>query len=306
MAKNDTTVNEFLLLGFPQIKGYKTYCLFFTILTAYVMGFSINSLVIVLVATKPKLHAPMFFFIQQLSIVEITFLTVINPNMLHVIWMEGATIPMRNCITQMYLYCAVGCSECHLLMVMSYDRYLAICNPLRYGSVMNGKLQKGLVIYCWVFGFLLTQTTLNFVCQLHFCGPNVIDHFFCDALPFVELACSNTFPLKVELVAVSILIMVIPFLLVVISYTRIIITILRISSDTGRRKAFSTCGSHLIVVTLLYGTVISIYLVPANGQTLSLNKLLFFFNIVITPLFNPIIYSLKNQEIKVSIVKLFR
>ncbi|KAM9312193.1 olfactory receptor 11A1-like [Gastrophryne carolinensis] len=298
MLGKNTTVAKFLLLGFPQVSGYYTFCLFFLIFTIYLLTLTINSLIIALVFIKQQLHTPMYFFLQQLSIVEIIFLTVIIPNMLYVIWMEGATISISSCITQTYLYAAVGCAECHLLAIMSYDRYLAICNPLRYTTIMNVKYQQGLVIYCWVFGFLLTQVTLNFLCQLDFCGPNVIDHFFCDLVPFVELSCSLTFAFQMAILVLSIPLMVVPFILVIVSYTYVFVTILGISSATGRKKAFSTCSSHLIVVTMYYGTLISIYLVPANGHSLTINKVLSFLYLVVTPLFNPVIYSLRNQEMR--------
>ncbi|XP_063785677.1 olfactory receptor 11A1-like [Pseudophryne corroboree] len=189
---------------------------------------------------------------------------------------------------------------------MSYDRYLAICNPLHYTTIMTIKLQQSLVIYCWVFGFLLTQITLNFLCQLQFCGPNIINHFFCDLVPFVELSCSYSHALQLEILIVAVPIMVIPFILIFISYICVFIAILGISSTTGRKKTFSTCSSHLSVVTVFYGTLITIYLVPANGRSLTVNKFIALLYIVITPLFNPIIYSLRNKEIRVVIGNLLK
>ncbi|XP_063785688.1 olfactory receptor 11L1-like [Pseudophryne corroboree] len=302
--ENHTTVTEFLLLGFPHINGINAVILFLLILIVYIITLIINSMIIVLVVTRPQLHSPMYFFLQQLSFNEIVFLTVVVPNMLRVIWLEGATMSIMGCITQTYIYCAVGCSECHLLAVMSYDRYLAICHPLRYSTIMNIKLQQCLVIYCWVFGFMITQITLNFLCQLQFCGPNVIDHFFCDLVPFVELSCSYTYALQLEILFGAIPILVIPFILVVISYICIVSTISSISSKKGRKKTFSTCSSHLSVVTMYYGTLITIYLVPANRHSLTINKLIAFSYIVVTPLFNPVIYSLRNKEIRFTIWKL--
>ncbi|XP_063785692.1 olfactory receptor 11H4-like [Pseudophryne corroboree] len=304
MSKNNHTVTEFLLLGFPQINGINAVIVFLMILIVYIMTLILNSMIIVLVSTRPQLYSPMYFFLQQLSLNEIVFLTVIIPNMLRVIWLEGATISVMGCIAQSYLYVAIGCSECHLLAVMSYDRYLAICNPLRYSTIMTINLQHSLVIYCWVFGFLLTQITLNFLCQLQFCGPNIIDHFFCDLGPFVGLTCSYTHALQLEILIVAIPVMVIPFIFVVFSYICVFTTILGITSTTGRKKAFSTCSSHLIVVTMYYGTLITIYLVPASGDSLTINKVIALLYIVVTPLFNPIIYSLRNQEMRVIMGKL--
>ncbi|XP_075715815.1 olfactory receptor 10A3-like [Rhinoderma darwinii] len=302
--ENYTTVTEFLLLGFTEIKGSKAVVLFHVILIVYIMTLLINSVMVVLVSIKPQLHSPMYFFLQQLSFIESAFLTIIVPNMLRVIWLEGATISIIGCITQTYMYCAIGCSECHLLTVMAYDRYLAICYPLRYSTIMNVRLQNSLVIYCWVIGFLLTQVTLNFLCQLHFCGPHVIDHFFCDLVPFVELSCSHKLALQLEIFIGAIPIIIIPFVLVLISYSCVFLTILRISSTKGKKKTFSTCSSHLTVVTLYFGTLITIYMVPANGQTLTVNKLMSILYIVVTPLFNPVIYCLRNREIRVILVNL--
>ncbi|KAG9468502.1 hypothetical protein GDO78_022616 [Eleutherodactylus coqui] len=305
MNKSNHTVTEFLLLGFPDVTGFWAIILFIVVLVVYIVTLILNSMVMVLVSIKPQLYSPMYFFLQQLSFVEFVFLTTVVPNMLHVIWLEGATISVRSCITQAYLYCASGCTECHLLTVMAYDRYLAICRPLHYHNIMNTRLQKVLVIYCWVFSFLLTQITLNYLCQLYFCGPYVINHFFCDLAPFVELTCSLKTDLKLMILIVAVPIMVIPFILVIISYLCVFITILGISSAKGRKKTFSTCSSHLTVVTMYYGTIITIYMVPANGDTLTLNKLLSFLYIAITPLFNPIIYCLRNQEMRAVIENIF-
>ncbi|XP_073510948.1 olfactory receptor 5P64-like, partial [Phyllobates terribilis] len=301
---NHTLVTELLILGFPDITGFKAIAFFILLLISYVLTLMINSLVMVLVSIKPQLHSPMYFFLQQLSLVESTFLTLIVPNMLRVVWLEGATISVIGCIIQTYLYCAVGTAECHLLAVMAYDRYLAICNPLRYNTIMNTRLQHRLVIYCWVAGFLLTQVTLNFLCQIEFCGPHVINHFFCDLVPFVELTCSKL-ALQLEIIIISIPIIAIPFLLVIISYICVFMTIFGISSSKGKKKTFSTCSSHLTVVTMYYGTLITIFMVPADGYTLTINKLISFLYIVVTPLFNPIIYCLRNQEMRVVLNKLF-
>ncbi|XP_044132725.1 olfactory receptor 10A3-like [Bufo gargarizans] len=304
--ENQSSVTELLLLGFPNVTGYKAVAFFIFILIVYILTLMTNIMVIVLVSIKPQLHSPMYFFLQQFSLVESILLTVIVPKMLHVVWLEGATISIIGCITQTYIYCAIGCTECHLLTVMAYDRYLAICNPLRYNVIMDLRLQHHMVVYCWVFGFLLTQITLALLCQLEFCGPPVIDHFFCDAIPFVDLSCSYKFALKLEIMIISVPIIVIPFILVIMSYTCVCLAIFGISSATGRKKTFSTCSSHLAVVTMFYGTLITIYTVPANGYTLPINKFISFLYIVVTPLFNPIIYCLRNQEMRVIMERIFR
>ncbi|XP_069817315.1 olfactory receptor 10AG1-like [Dendropsophus ebraccatus] len=302
---NQSSVTEFLILGFPDVTGYKAVVLFIVILIALILTLMINTMVIVLVSIKPQLHSPMYFFLQQLSLVESVLLNVIVPNMLHVIWLGGARVSVAGCIAQAYFYCAIGCTECHLLTVMAYDRYLAICNPLRYTTIMDTRLQRFLVVYCWVFSFTLNQITLGLLCQLEFCGSNVIDHFFCDGGPFVELSCSYKIALKLDIMIISVPIIVIPFILIIISYICVFVTILGISSTTGKKKAFSTCSSHLTVVAMFFVTLIATYLVPANRDTLTINKLISLLYIVVTPLLNPIIYSLRNQEIRAVLEKVF-
>ncbi|XP_069817329.1 olfactory receptor 6F1-like [Dendropsophus ebraccatus] len=302
---NQSSATEFLLLGFPMVTGYKAVALFLINLIVYILTLMINTMVIVLVSIKLQLHSPMYFFLQQLSLVESVFLTVIVPNMLRVIWLEGATISIRACITQSYLFCCMGCTECHLLTVMAYDRYLAICNPLRYNAIMDTRLQRLLVVYCWVCGFLLAQITLNFICLPEYCGSNVIDHFFCDPVPFIELACSYKVALQLEIIIISVPMIAIPFILIIISYICVFVTILGISSTTGRKKAFSTCSSHLTVVSVYFLTIISIYLVPVNENTLNIIKLISVLYIVVTPLFNPIVYCLRNQEMRAVLEKTF-
>ncbi|XP_069817258.1 olfactory receptor 6P1-like [Dendropsophus ebraccatus] len=303
---NQSSVTEFIVLGFPNVTGYKALVLFITLVIVYILTLMINTMVIVVVTIKSQLHSPMYFFLQQLSIVEYIFLLVIVPNMLRVIWLEGATMSIAGCITQAYVYASIGCTEFHLLTVMAYDRYLAICNPLRYTTIMNTKLQRVLVVYCWVFGFFVSQITLNLLLQPEYCGSNVIDHFFCDLVPFIKLACSFKVGLQLGILILSVPIIVIPFILIIISYICVFVTILGISSTTGRKKAFSTCSSHITVVSVVFVTAISIYSVPVNENTLTINKLISMLYVVVSPLFNPFIYCLRNQEMRDVLEKIFR
>ncbi|XP_077327784.1 olfactory receptor 5G26-like [Lithobates pipiens] len=192
-------------------------------------------------------------------------------------------------------------SECYLLAAMAYDRYLAICKPLLYNKIMSQKFQYSLVIFCWMLGFTSTLITMSLLTQLKFCGPNIIDHYFCDLAPFVDLACSDTSVLEMEIFIFSFPIMVIPFILILVSYSCVVIAILRMSSITGSKKAFSTCSSHLSIVIMFYGSLIIIYLVPSS-QTL--NKMISVVYTVVTPLFNPFIYSIRNQDIRAVICTL--
>ncbi|KAG8573892.1 hypothetical protein GDO81_008915 [Engystomops pustulosus] len=257
-----------------------------------------NLLIIALVATSRNLHTPMYFFISQLSISDILLITNIVPNLLHVLLNNGGTIPIADCFTQFYFFCASETFQCFLLSVMSYDRYLAICNPLRYISIMTNTLCVRLVIMCWGFGFFIIIIDIITTSNLHYCGPNVIDHFFCDVVPLMKLACSETFISQLGTYLIGIPIVLIPTTIIVVSYIYIILAVLRIPSSTGRQKAFSTCSSHLIVTSIFYWSMFSVYVVPTKGQSSTISKILSLLYTVFTPFINPIIYSLRNKDIK--------
>ncbi|KAM3924579.1 olfactory receptor 11G2-like [Leptodactylus fuscus] len=188
--------------------------------------------------------------------------------------------------------------ECFLLAVMSYDRYVAICNPLRYNSIMTRTYFAILSIVCWLLGFCVILIYITNLANLSFCEANVIDHFFCDILPILELTCSDTYVVHMEIFLLSIPIVFVPITIIVVSYTSIVRAVLRIPSSTGRQKAFSTCSSHLIVVSIFYGTLFSVYVVPTKGQTSTMGKILSLLYTVFTPFINPIIYSLRNKDIR--------
>ncbi|XP_073511007.1 olfactory receptor 2A14-like [Phyllobates terribilis] len=245
----------------------------------------------------------MYFFISQLSINDILLPTDIVPYMLHILLNNGGTITFNNCIFQLYVFGASEMLECLLLTVMSYDRYVAICNPLRYTSIMTGGHCMLLTVICWMFGWFLILIDIIETAKLNFCGQNIIDHLFCDIVPLIELACSDTFIVHLEIYLLSIPILIIPTTIIVVSYTYIVLAVLRISSSTGRQKAFSTCSSHLTVVSIYYGTIFIVYIVPTKGQTLSIRKILSLLYTVFTPFINPIIYSLRNADIKKAIKK---
>ncbi|XP_075433846.1 olfactory receptor 1468-like [Ascaphus truei] len=245
----------------------------------------------------------MYFFLSNLSLSDIVLITNIVPQMLQVILEEGATIPFTNCITQFVFSSASAGAECFLLTVMSYDRYLAICNPLHYSSIMGAKLCYTLVTLCWLIEFTLILIMAWMVCELRLCGPNVIDHFFCELGPLLELSCSDTSIVEIVAFVLSIPVILFPFVLILLTYVYISLTILRIPSTTGKQKAFSTCSSHLAVVCMYYGTLIAKYMVPSSGRLRGLSKVLSLLYTVVTPLFNPIIYSLRNQEIRAALRK---
>ncbi|XP_040197745.1 olfactory receptor 11A1-like [Rana temporaria] len=220
--------------------------------------------------------------------------------------MDGATISVTACITQSYLFVASGATECYLLTVMSYDRYLAICKPLHYNTIMDDTLQYFLVIFCWISTFLLTLIPLSILVMLKFCGQNVIDHYFCDLAPFVTIACSDTSVLEIDIFVLTIPMVALPCVLIIVSYVWICVVILRMPSIGSRKKAFSTCSTHLLVVGMFYGAVLINYFTPVKGHSVAINKMLSIVFTVVTPLFNPIIYSLRNQDIHAVICSYIR
>ncbi|XP_044124947.1 olfactory receptor 10A7-like [Bufo gargarizans] len=293
---NNTAVTEFVFLGF-QVSQSLRNLLFILFLVVYCGTICGNFLIITLVSTSKNLHTPMYFFISQLSISDMMLSTAIVPNMFHILLNNGGIITFIGCMTQFFFFCVSEGFECLLLAVMSYDRYVAICNPLHYSSIMTSEYCAKLTIICWVFGFSIMLIYTITTASLNYCGPNVIDHVFCDLVPLLELACSNTFIIDLEVYLLSFPIVFIPTTIIVMSYTYIILAVLRISSSTGRQKAFSTCSSHLIVVSIYYWTIFSVYVVPTKGKTITMSKILSLLYTVFTPLVNPIIYSLRNKDI---------
>ncbi|XP_075200134.1 olfactory receptor 5P64-like [Anomaloglossus baeobatrachus] len=301
-SHNFSELTEIMLLGFQSSPGVNLL-IFLLLLVIYCVTICVNLLVILVVSSSRSLHSPMYFFLTQLSFSDILLSTTIMPTMLHVVLCEGSSVSFVGCLTQFYLFAASETLECLLLTVMSYDRYQAICNPLHYALVVDLKFCLKVIILFWIIVFLVVfmfSLTMSF---LDFCGPNIIDHFFCDLDPILELSCSDTFIVKMEDVILFIPLAISPFTIIMVSYVYIITTILRIPSVTGRQKTFSTCSSHLTVVSLFYLSLFTIYLFPSEGTR---KKILSLFYTVFTPLLNPIIYSLSNKEIKQAIGKLLR
>ncbi|KAG8573930.1 hypothetical protein GDO81_008942 [Engystomops pustulosus] len=297
---NWTTVIEFFLLGFrcSQSISIFLFCLLLAIYCGTICG---NLLIIALVSTSRNLHTPMYFFISQLSISDIVLTTDIAPNFLHVILNEGGKISFIGCLTQFSFFCTSIATECLLLAVMSYDRYLAICNPLRYASIMTGACCVKLTIICWVISLSIILIDVLKISKLDFCGPNIMNHFFCDLLPLLELSCSDTSAVELQIMLFSIPSVIIPMIIIIPSYSKIVFTILKISSNISRQKAFSTCSSHIIVVSIFYWTMFCVYVFPTKGQTLTISKILSLLYTVVSPLINPIIYSLRNKDIQKAI-----
>ncbi|XP_075128441.1 olfactory receptor 11L1-like [Leptodactylus fuscus] len=284
-------------LGFQVSQDLRIFlfCFFAIVYCGTICG---NLLIITLVSTSKNLHTPMYFFISQLSISDILVITEVVPNLLHILLNNGAAMTFIDCIIQLYVFCGSETFECLLLAVMSYDRYVAICNPLRYSTIMTSGHCVILSMTCWLIGFSIILIHVIKTAKLTFCGPNVIDHLFCDLVPLLELACSDTFAIHIQIYVISIAIVFVPTTIIVVSYTSIVRAVLRIPSSTGRQKAFSTCSSHLIVVSIFYWTMFSVYVVPPTDLTISMSKILSLLYTVFTPLVNPIIYSLRNKDIR--------
>ncbi|XP_073507146.1 olfactory receptor 11L1-like [Phyllobates terribilis] len=303
--RNYTTVNEIFLLGFTNMHKFKIL-LFILLLVVYCVTICGNLLIVALVSMSRTLHTPMYFFLTQLSISDIMLTTDIVPNTLACILNDGLIMSFSSCIIQFYIFGFSESIECLILAVMAYDRYLAICNPLRYTTIMNFALFIKMILISWSLGASLILVTTLSLFGLEFCGPNVIDHFFCDFAPIILLSCSETFTVEMEAFYLSVLLIILPSVMTVTSYGCIVNTILNLSSDLQKRKVFSTCSSHLTVVSIFYGTLITIYMIPTQGVSMTINKVVSLFYTVVTPLLNPIIYSLRNKDIKETMRKLIR
>ncbi|XP_075175628.1 olfactory receptor 4E1-like [Anomaloglossus baeobatrachus] len=279
--KNESSVTEFTLSGLAH--SHESRVIVFVIfLVLYLLTFSGNLAIISAVHIDMNLRSPMYFFLSNLSFLDICYSTVTIPKMLSNVLLEKKTISFNQCISQLFFLHLFGGTECFLLTVMAYDRYVAICNPLRYHVVMNHRFCFWLVAFSWIAGFLHSFTQAFLTYQLPFCGPNNINHFFCDVHPLSVLACADTFVIDMFIIANSGMISLACFVVLMFSYLGIITTILKIHSSEGRRKAFSTCASHLLVVTFFLGPSVFIYLRPPVNYPA--DKLISVLYTVLTPL----------------------
>ncbi|XP_032768389.1 olfactory receptor 1468-like [Rattus rattus] len=302
IMNNQTVISQFLLLGLPIPPEH--WHLFYTLLLAmYLTTILGNLVIIILILLDSNLHIPMYLFLSNLSFSDLCFSSVTMPKLLQNMQNQDTSITYAGCLTQMYFSMVFAGMEIFLLVSMAYDRYVAICLPLHYTSIMSPKFCVCLGSLSWVFNVLYSMLHTLLLARLSFCKDNVIPHFFCDISALLKLACSDTYINELMIFILGGLLIVIPFLLIVVSYVQIVCSILKVSSTQAIYKIFSTCGSHLSVVSLFYGTVIGLYLCPsANNSTVKETVMAMMYTVV-TPMLNPFIYSLRNRDIKEALVR---
>ncbi|XP_008828731.1 olfactory receptor 10AG1-like [Nannospalax galili] len=297
---NTSELIEFILLGFSDVPHLQ-WILFMIFFFIYLIILICNSIIILLTRTDPALQTPMYFFLSNFSFLEICYVTATIPRMLADLYTQKGSISVLACATQMCFIFLFGGTECLLLTVMAYDRYVAICKPLRYSLLMNYTVCVQLVASSWISGIPVVVGQTYQIFSLHFCDSNRINHFFCDVPPLLKLACGDIFVNKIAVYVGAVVFFMVPFLLIIFSYGKIISNILRLSSAKGRAKAFSTCSSHLTVVVLFYGTASVTYLQTKLSQSEGMGKLLSLFYTILIPALNPIIYTLRNKDIMMAL-----
>ncbi|XP_069805668.1 olfactory receptor 6N2-like [Dendropsophus ebraccatus] len=300
---NQSLNAQFIILGFPDLHGVQG--LLFTVLSIiYAFTLSGNVLIITLICTHHHLHVPLYIFVAILSFLEIWYTGVTIPKMLANL-LNGKMISYLGCLLQIYFLHCLGITETYLLTAMAYDRYMAICNPLRYPSIMTNGTCFQLAACCWVVGFFGPLTQIILLSRLSFCGSNKIEHIFCDFTPLMRLSCSDTsLNITVDF-AINSFLLFLAFICIIMSYIKIISTVLKIKTVEGRKKAFSTCGAHLTVVLLFFGSVGFMYVRLTNDNSANYDRVMAVIYSVLTPMCNPIIYSLRNAEIRAILRKKF-
>ncbi|XP_074087890.1 olfactory receptor 10AG1-like [Macrotis lagotis] len=306
MAKeNLSTMKEFILLGFSDFPMIQDI-LFGILLVMYINILIGNGLIIIITKCDAALHTPMYFFLGNFAFLEICYTSVTLPRMLSDLWTQNRNISLLACAAQLCFFLILAVTESLLLTVMAYDRYVAICKPLYYTLIMNHKVCVQLVVASWISGIPIMIGQTYQVFSLPFCNSNIINHIFCDMPPLMKLVCGNTYWNEVTAYSDALVFGFIPLLLIFYSYNRIFITIQKLPSVRGRSKAFSTCSSHLMVVGLFYGSSMIAYLQSKTGSLASAEKMLSLCYTIITPMFNPLIYSLRNKDVIVAMKKLFK
>ncbi|XP_055448351.1 olfactory receptor 6C68-like [Psammomys obesus] len=295
--RNHTSITTFILLGLtedPQLQ----VLIFIFLLVTYLLSVTGNLTILTLTAVDPCLKTPMYFFLQNFSFLEISFTSACVPRFLYSISTGDRTITYNACAAQLFFTDLFGVTEFFLLAVMSYDRYVAICKPLHYMSIMKSKVCRAMVISCWLAALMVILPPLSLGFRLEFCDSNIIDHFGCDASPILKISCSDTWLIEQMVIVSAVLTFIITLLCVVFSYIYIIGTILKFPSVQQKKKAFSTCSSHMIVVSITYGSCIFIYIKPSAKEAVTINKGVSVLISSISPMLNPFIYTLRNKQVK--------
>ncbi|XP_062813306.1 olfactory receptor 6Y1 isoform X2 [Anolis carolinensis] len=294
---NQTNVNYFILLGFSTSAELQIL-LFALFGLVYLLTLMENLIIIVVVWVNNNLHKPMYFFLCNLSFLEVWYVTVIVPKMLTDILVQDKRITFQGCLTQLYFFVTFVCSEYILLAVMAYDRYLAICYPLRYPAIMSSHFCAQLSAGCWTCGLITSAIKLSFIGRLKYCRIEKINHYFCDISPLLNISCTDSSMAELADFILALIVIMVPLCIVIMSYILIISTVLKIPSAQGRKKAFSTCSSHLTVVVLFYSTTLFTYAQPKAMYAYNSNKLVSVLYTIVVPLLNPMIYCLRNKEVK--------
>ncbi|XP_053413056.1 olfactory receptor 6C68-like [Nycticebus coucang] len=295
--KNHTAITTFILLGLTEDPHLQVLLFIFLFLT-YMLSVTGNLTIIILTMVDLHLKTPMYFFLQNFSFLEISFTTACVPRFLYSISTGDRTITYNACAIQLFLTDLFGVTEFFLLAAMSYDRYVAICKPLHYMTIMSNKVCKAMVICCWMAAFLIILPPLSLGFYLEFCDSNIIDHFGCDASPILKISCSDTWLIEQMVIVCAVLTFIITLMCVVLSYVHIIKTTLKFPSTQQKKKAFSTCSSHMIVVSITYGSCIFIYIKPSAKEEVNINKGVSVLISSISPMLNPFIYTLRNKQVK--------
>uniref|UniRef100_A0A8D2JLN8 Olfactory receptor n=1 Tax=Sciurus vulgaris TaxID=55149 RepID=A0A8D2JLN8_SCIVU len=305
MAENSTSVMEFILIGFQLHAGLQL-CLFFVFLAFYLITMGGNLGMILLIQNDPQLQTPMYFFLSHLSFLDICYSSVIVPQLLETLRTDKMVITYERCATQFFFFTLYASTECFLLAVMAYDRYVAVCNPLLYAITMTPQTRLGLVAAAYAGAMVNSVVRTGCTFSISFCKSNQVDFFFCDLPPLLKLACSETRPRERVIFLLAFLVITTSISVILISYVFIIWAILKIRTTGGKAKTFSTCTSHMTAVAIFFGTLIFMYLKGNMGKSLWEDKIVSVFYTVVIPMLNPMIYSLRNKEVKEALQKVLK
>ncbi|KAM6158260.1 olfactory receptor 8H1-like [Rhynchocyon petersi] len=296
-GKSNTNLSDFILVGLTASEDVQLilFSLFFLIYFITVLG---NAGMVLIIRLDPRLHTPMYFFLSHLSFLDLNYSTVVTPKTLENLVNSPTYISFVGCFTQMYFFISLVATECFFLSSMAYDRYVAICNPLHYPVVMSKTLCHSLITVSYAIGFSEAFVVVFYIATLDFCKSNVIHHFFCDTTPILILSCADTNDIEIMIFILAGCTLLVSLITISVSYVFILTTILKMKSTSGKRKAFSTCASHLLGVTIFYVTMIFTYLKPSKSYSLGKDQMASVFYTIVIPMLNPLIYSLRNKEVK--------